>query len=117
LRTSDDNAFKQYKYDYFESFIISRSGINNWSISYKDQISFFKNTDEIIGEIRLLFEDLSTDYLSNFILDSSERKLMMKVTKVSSVEHLDNLLDALDKMISIKEYTIKSFHQNEISFL
>ena len=112
----DDNEFEQYKYDYFESFIISRSGINNWSISYKDQISFFKNTDEIIGKIRLLFEDLSTDYLSNFILDSSERKLMMKVTKVSSAEHLDNLLDALDKMISIKEYSIKSFQHDEIAF-
>ena len=40
----------------------------------------------------------------------------MKVTKVSSAEHLDNLLDTLDKMISIKEYSIKSFQQNEISF-
>ena len=116
FESKDDNEFEQYKYDYFESFIISRSGINNWSISYKDQISFFKNTDEIIGKIRLLFEDLSTDYLSNFILDSSERKLMMKVTKVSSAEHLDNLLDALDKMISIKEYSIKSFQHDEIAF-
>ena len=116
FESKDDNEYEQYKYDYFESFIISRSGINNWSISYKDQISFFKNTDEIIGKIRLLFEDLSTDYLSNFILDSSERKLMMKVTKVSSAEHLDNLLDALDKMISIKEYSIKSFQQDEIAF-
>ena len=40
----------------------------------------------------------------------------MKVTKVSSAEHFDNLLNALDKMISIKEYSIKSFQQNEISF-
>ncbi len=40
----------------------------------------------------------------------------MTVTKVSSAEHLDNLLEALDKMISIKEYSIKSFQQNEISF-
>ena len=40
----------------------------------------------------------------------------MKVTKVSSAEHLENLLDALDTMISIKEYSIKSFQQNEISF-
>jgi hypothetical protein len=41
---------------------------------------------------------------------------MMKVIKVSSAEHLDNLLDVLDKMISIKEYSIKSFQENEISF-
>ena len=41
---------------------------------------------------------------------------MMKVTKVSSAEHLDNLLDALDKMISIKEYSIKSFQHDEIAF-
>ena len=40
----------------------------------------------------------------------------MTVTKVSSAEHLDILLEALDKMISIKEYSIKSFQQNEISF-
>ena len=112
----NDNDFDQYKYDYLESLIISRSGINNWSISYKDQISFFENIDEISGRIRFLFENLSIDYLSDFVLDNSERKLMMKVTKVSSAEHLDNLLDALDKMISIKEYSIKSFQQNEISF-
>ena len=112
----NDNDFDQYKYDYLESLIISRSGINNWSISYKDQISFFENIDEISGSIRFLFENLSTDYLSDFVLDNSERKLMMMVTKVSSAEHLDNLLDALDKMISIKEYSIKSFQQNEISF-
>ena len=110
------NDFDQYKYDYLESLIISRSGINNWSISYKDQISFFENIDDVTERIRLLFQNLSIDYLSDFILDNSERRLMMKVSKVSSAEHLDNLLDALDKMISIKEYSIKSFQQNEISF-
>ena len=115
FENENDNDFDQYKYDYLESLIISRSGINNWSISYKDQISFFENIDEISGSIRFLFENLSIDYLSNFLLDNSERKLMMKVTKVSSAEHLDNLLDALDKMISIKEYSIKSFQENEIS--
>ena len=112
----NDNDFDQYKYDYLESLIISRSGINNWSISYKDQISFFENIDEISGSVRFLFENLSIDYLSDFVLDNSERKLLMTVTKVSSAEHLDNLLEALDKMISIKEYSIKSFKQNEISF-
>ena len=112
----NDNDFDQYKYDYLESLNISRSGINNWSISYKDQISFFENIDEISGSIRFLFENLSIDYLSEFVLDNSERKLMMMVTKVSSAEHLDNLLEALDKMISIKEYSIKSFQHNEISF-
>ena len=112
----NDTDFDQYKFDYLESLIISRSGINNWSISYKDQISFFENIDDVTERIRFLFQNLSIDYLSDFILDNSERRLMMKVTKVSSAEHLDNLLDALDKMISIKEYSIKSFHQNEISF-
>ena len=116
FENENDNEFDQYKYDYLESLIISRSGINNWSISYKDQISFFENIDDVTERIRFLFQNLSTDYLSDFILDNSERKLVMKVTKVSSAEHLDNLLDALDKMISIKEYSIKSFQQNEISF-
>ena len=116
FENENDNDFDQYKYDYLESLIISRSGINNWSISYKDQISFFENIDDVTERIRFLFENLSIDYLSDFVLDNSERKLMMKVTKVSSAEHLDNLLDALDKMISIKEYSIKSFQQNEISF-
>ena len=116
FENENDNDFDQYKYDYLESLIISRSGINNWSISYKDQISFFENIDDVTERIRFLFQNLSIDYLSDFILDNSERSLMMKVTKVSSAEHLDNLLDALDKMISIKEYSIKSFQQNEISF-
>ena len=111
----NDNEFEQYKYDYLESLIISRSGINNWSLSYKDQISFFENTDDIIARIRLLFESLSEEFLSTYVLNNSEKKLMMRVTKVSSPEHLDNLLDALDKMISIREYSIKSFQQNEIS--
>ena len=116
FENENDNDFDQYKYDYLESLIISRSGINNWSISYKDQISFFENIDDVTERIRFLFQNLSIDYLSDFILDNSESSLMMKVTKVSSAEHLDNLLDALDKMISIKEYSIKSFKQNEISF-
>ena len=116
FENENDNDFDQYKYDYLESLIISRSGINNWSISYKDQISFFENIDDVTERIRFLFQNLSIDYLSDFILDNSERRLMMKVTKVYSAEHLDNLLDALDKMISIKEYSIKSFQQNEISF-
>ncbi len=112
----NDNDLDQYKYDYLESLIISRSGINNWSIIYKDQISFFEDIDGVTARIRFLFENLSIDYLSDFVLDNSEKKLMMKVTKVTSAEHLDNLLDALDKMISIKEYSIKSFQQNEIYF-
>ena len=116
FENENDNDFDQYKYDYLESLIISRSGINNWSISYKDQISFFENIDDVTERIRFLFQNLSIDYLSDFVLDNSERRLMMKVTKVSSAEHLDNLLEALDKMISIKEYSIKSFKQNEISF-
>ena len=115
FENENDNDFDQYKYDYLESLIISRSGINNWSISYKDQISFFENIDDVTERIRFLFQNLSIDYLSDFILENSERRLMMKVTKVSSAEHLDNLLDALDKMISIKEYSIKSFQENEIS--
>ena len=116
FENENDNDFDQYKYDYLESLIISRSGINNWSISYKDQTSFFENIDDVTGRIRFLFENLSIDYLSEFVLDNSESKLMMKVTKVSSAEHLENLLDALDTMISIKEYSIKSFQQNEIVF-
>ena len=96
FENENDNDLDQYKYDYLESLIISRSGINNWSISYKDQISFFENIDDVTERIRFLFQNLSIDYLSDFILDNSERRLMMKVTKVSSAEHLDNLLDALD---------------------
>ena len=40
---------------------------------------------------------------------------MLKVAKVYSPEYLENLFEALDKMISIREYSIKSFQQNEIS--
>ena len=116
FENDNDNEYKKYKFDYFDSIIISRSGINNWSINFKNQTLFFENTDEIIKKIKNLFENLSTDYLSDFILDSSQRIMMMKVTKVSSADKLDNLLDALDKMISIKEYSITSFKQNEISF-
>ena len=82
----------------------------------RNQTLFFENTDEIIKKIKNLFENLATDYLSDFILDSSQRIMMMKVTEVSSADKLDNLLDILDKMISIKEYSITSFKQNEISF-
>ena len=112
----NDNEYKKYKFDYLDSIIISRSGINNWSINFRNQTLFFENTDEIIKKIKNLFENLSTEYLSDFILDSSQRIMMMKVTKVSSADKLDNLLDTLDKMISIKEYSITSFKQNEISF-
>ena len=110
----NNNEFDDYKFDYFDSLLISRSGINDWSLSYKEQISFFENSDDIIDKIRILFENLSTDYLSNFILDNSERMVMLKVDKVFSAEDLENLLEALNKMISIKEYSIKSFEQDEI---
>ena len=116
FENENDNEYKKYKFDYFDSIIISRSGINNWSINFKNQILFFENTDEIIKKIKNLFENLATDYLSDFILDSSQRIMMMKVTKVSSADKLDNLLAILDKMISIKEYSITSFKQNEITF-
>ena len=116
FENDNDNEYKKYKFDYFDSIIISRSGINNWSINFRNQTLFFENTDEIIKKIKNLFENLSTEYLSDFILDSSQRIMMMKVTKVSSADKLDNLLDTLDKMISIKEYSITSFKQNEISF-
>ena len=116
FESEKDDEFDQYKFDYFESLLISRSGINNWSMSYKNQVSFFDNTDDIIERIKFLFNNLSSDYLGNFILDNSERTIKMRVAEVSSSEQLDNLLDALDKMISIKEYTITTFKQNEISF-
>ena len=116
FESEKDDEFDQYKFDYFESFLISRSGINNWSMSYKNQVSFFDNTDDIIERIKFLFNNLSTDYLGNFILDNSERTIKMRVAEVSSSEQLDNLLDALNKMISIKEYTITTYKQNEISF-
>ena len=116
FESEKDDEFDQYKFDYFESLLISRSGINNWSMSYKNQVSFFDNTDDIIERIKFLFNNLSTDYLRNFILDNSERTIKMRVAEVSSSEQLDNLLDALNKMISIKEYTITTYKQNEISF-
>ena len=37
----NNNEFDDYKFDYFDSLLISRSGINDWSLSYKEQISFF----------------------------------------------------------------------------
>ena len=116
FESEKDDEFDQYKFDYFESLLISRSGINNWSMSYKNQVLFFDNTDDILERIRFLFNNLSTDYLGNFILDNSERTIKMRVAEVSSSEQLDNLLDALNKMISIKEYTITTYKQNEISF-
>ena len=116
FESEKDDEFDQYKFDYFESLLISRSGINNWSMSYKNQVSFFDNTDDIIERIKFLFNNLSTDYLGNFILDNSERTIKMMVAEVSSSQQLDNLLDALNKMISIKEYTITTYKQNEISF-
>ena len=116
FESEKDDEFDQYKFDYFESLLISRSGINNWSMSYKNQVSFFDNIDDIIERIKFLFNNLSSDYLGNFILDNSERTIKMRVAEVSSSEQLDNLLDALNKMISIKEYTITTYKQNEISF-
>ncbi len=110
------NEFDQYKFDYFDSMLITRSGINYWSMSYKDEISFFDNADDMIERIKLLFNDLSTDYLRNFILDNSARTIKMKVDKVYTEEQFENLLFILDKMISIKEYSIRSFKHNEISF-
>ena len=40
----DENIdeFKEYKFDYLDSLFISRSGINNWSLTYKDKTSFLK---------------------------------------------------------------------------
>ena len=116
FESEKDDEFDKYKFDYFESLLISRSGINNWSMSYKNQVSFFDNTDDIIERIEFLFNNLSSDYLGNFILDNSERTIKMRIAEVSSSEQLDNLLDALNKMISIKEYTITTYKQNEISF-
>ena len=110
------NEFDQYKFDYFDSMLITRSGINYWSMSYKDEISFFDNADDMVERIKLLFNDLSTDYLRNFILDNSARTIKMKVDKVYTEEQFENLLFILDKMISIKEYSIRSFKHNEISF-
>ena len=110
------NEFDQYKFDYLDSVLISRSGINNWSISYKDQVSFFESSDDIFERIKFLFNNLSTDYLSSFILDNAERTISISVSKVTSADKLDSLLDALDKMISIKEYSISSYKDSEISF-
>ena len=114
--TESGNEFDQYKFDYFDSLVISRSGLNNWSLRYKDDVSFFDNTDDIIERIRFLFNNLSTDYLSNFILENSARTIKMNVDKVYTAEQFENLLTVLDKMISIKKYSIRSFEQNEISF-
>ena len=41
FENENDNEFDQYKYDYLESLIISRSGINNWSISYNQFCKVF----------------------------------------------------------------------------
>ena len=60
FENDNDNEYKKYKFDYFDSIIISRSGINNWSINFKNQILFFENTDEIIKKIKNLFENLAT---------------------------------------------------------
>ena len=94
---------------------ISRSGINNWSLIYKDETSFFKSIDEMINSISLLFNELATNYLSDFILESSETSIVLKINKVKSVDNVDSLLDALDKMISVKEYSITAFKKDQIS--
>jgi hypothetical protein len=113
----DENSdeFKEYKFDYLDSLFISRSGINNWSLTYKDKTSLFESIDEMIISIRLLFDRLATSYLSDFILEATERSMVLKVNKVKSVDNVDSLLDALDEMISIKEYSITAFKKDQIS--
>lgn len=111
----NSNKFKEYKFDYLDSLFISRSGINNWSLIYKDETSFFKSIDEMINSISLLFNELATNYLSDFILEPSETSIVLKINKVKSVDNVDSLLDALDKMISVKEYSITAFKKDQIS--
>ena len=69
----------------------------------------------MINSISLLFNELATNYLSDFILESSETSIVLKINKVKSVDNVDSLLDALDKMISVKEYSITAFKKDQIS--
>ena len=114
----DENIdeFKEYKFDYLDSLFISRSGINNWSLTYKDKTSLFESIDEMINSIRILFNSLATNYLNDFILEATERSIVLKVNKVKSVDNIDSMLDALDEMISVKEYSITAFKKDQISF-
>ncbi len=111
----NSNEFKEYKFDYLDSLSISRSGINNWSLTYKDKTSLFESIDEMLKSIRLLFNRLATNYLNDFILEATERSIVLKVNKVKSVDNVDSLLDALDEMISVKEYSITAFKKDQIS--
>ena len=109
-----NSGFEEYKFDYYVSFAILRSELNRWSMSYENQTLFFNNTNEIIKAINEIFNEKSSEYLSNFVLNSFEQEVIMKINKVSSAEKVDKLFDILDKMISIKNYNIKSFEKDEI---
>ena len=111
------NDFKQYKFDYFATINIIRLDINSWSISYDDKVLFFDGLEKIIEYIESVFYEKASLYLSDFILDSLEEEIVMRVSEINSTEKLDNLLDVLDKMISIKSYGIASYEDNEISLI
>ena len=68
-------------------------------------------------EIREIFNEESFIYLSNFVLDRLEEEIIIKFSRVNSVEMIDKLLEILDQMISIKRYSITSFENDEISFI
>jgi hypothetical protein len=114
---STNNDFNQYKFDYFASINILRLGINSWSMKYGNEVLFFEDEDQMFEEIKEIFNEESFIYLSNFVLDRLEEEIIIKFSKVTSVEMIDKLLEILDQMISIKRYSITSFKNDEISFI
>ena len=86
-------------------------------MKYGNEVLFFENEDQMFKEIKEIFNEQSFIYLSNFVLDRLEEEIIIKFSKVTSVEMIDKLLEILDQMISIKRYSITSFKNDEISFI
>tara|TARA_B100000902_G_scaffold309069_1_gene298401 strand:+ start:1306 stop:2319 length:1014 start_codon:yes stop_codon:yes gene_type:complete len=105
-----------YQYDFLIKFDISQTIINKWTLTGDIQSKEPNSLAATLQSFNKTLSYLSNDFLSSFKIPDQESSVKVVVHNINSYEDLSKLQDVLNRFLSIKKMSIKSYIDNSITY-
>jgi len=105
-----------YQYDFLIKLDISQTIINKWTLTGDIQSKEPNNLAVTLQSLNKTLSYLSNDFLSSFKIPDQESSVKVVVRNINSYEDLSKLHDGLNRFLSIKRMSIKSYVDNSITY-
>lgn len=114
--SEEDIILSNYEYDYQLNLNISQSYINKWVITGDINSNKATSLKLTLSTLRSKLNTLANDYLYAFKIPNSQSSIRVVVNNINSYNELNQLQDAMSRLISIKNTKINSYVNKSVAY-